>query len=360
MELEKTTPERRLLARAAQKRRPASGTLELSPLCNLNCDMCYVRLTPAELAAKGRLRTAEEWLSLAEQMEHADVLFLLLTGGEPLLYPGFRQLYVRLKRMGFILSVNTNGTLIDEDWADFFTAQKPRCVNITLYGADRSAYERLCHAPDGFDRTMRGIRLLRERGIDVRVGASVTRKNRADVGRIAEIACECGAALNVDPYMTPAVRERTKTFEEQARLAPEEAACVRVESMRRELGEARFRLCADAIVQAVKQDMLPKSEDMSCLAGRCSFAVNWQSQMRPCVMLEQPSVPVFDVGFEEAWRTVSRGVEAIRISPKCASCALRPLCHTCAASAYWETGDCGGVPEYLCRYAKETARLLEK
>ena len=78
MEIEKTTPERRLLARAAQKRRPASGTLELSPLCNLNCDMCYVRLTPAELAAKGRLRTAEEWLSLAEQMERAGVLFLLL------------------------------------------------------------------------------------------------------------------------------------------------------------------------------------------------------------------------------------------------------------------------------------------
>ena len=360
MEHEKTTPERRLLARAAQKRRPASGTLELSPLCNLNCDMCYVRLSRAEMEAQGRLRTAEEWISLAEQMERAGVLFLLLTGGEPLLYPGFRELYAKLKRMGFILAVNTNGTMIDEDWADYFAAKKPRCVNITLYGADGAAYERLCHAPDGFERTMRGIRLLRERGIDVRVGASVTRENRADVGRIAEIAREYGAALNIDPYMTPAVRERTKPFDEQARLAPEEAARVRVESMRRELGETQFRLYADAIVYAVKQDVLPKSEDMSCQAGRCSFAVNWQGQMRPCVMLQQPSVPVFDVGFEEAWRTVSQGVEAIRISPKCVSCAMRPLCHTCAASAYWETGDCGGVPEYLCRYAEETARLLEE
>lgn len=109
----------------------------------------------------------------------------------------------------------------------------------------------------------------------------------------------------------------------------------------------------------MKEDALPRAEDMSCQAGRCSFAVNWQGQMRPCVMLEKPAVPVFDVGFEEAWRVVSHGVESMRISPRCASCALRPLCHTCAASAYWETGDCGGVPEYLCRYAEETARLLE-
>lgn len=360
MEHEKTTPERRLLARAAQKRRPASGTLELSPLCNLNCDMCYVRLTPAELAAQGRLRTAEEWLLLAGQMERAGVLFLLLTGGEPLLYPGFRQLYARLKRMGFILAVNTNGTMIDEEWADFFAAQKPRRVNITLYGADSGAYARLCHAPDGFDRTMRGIRLLRERGIDVRVGASVTRENRADVGKIAEIAREYGAALNVDPYMTPAVRERTRPFEEQARLIPEEAAQVRVESMRREMGEAQFKMWAGTMVRALKEGLLDRSEDMNCLAGRCSFAVNWQGQMRPCVMLEQPSVPVFDVGFEEAWRTVVQGVGEIRINAKCMSCVLRPLCHTCAASAYWETGDCGGVPEYLCRYAEETVRLLEK
>lgn len=193
------------------------------------------------------------------------MLFLLLTGGEPLLYPGFWTLYAKLKRMGFILAVNTNGTMIDEDWADFLAAHKPRRVNITLYGA----------------------------------------------------------AMNVDPYMTPAVRERTKPFEQQARLAPEEAARVRVESMRRELGETQFPLYADAIVRAVKEDALPRAEDMSCQAGRCSFAVNWQGQMRPCVMLEKPAVPVFDVGFEEAWRVVSHGVESIRISPRCVSCSLR-------------------------------------
>ena len=120
------------LTRAAQHLRPVTGALELTPLCTMNCRMCYVRLSRAEMEAQGRLHTAEEWLSLAEQMERAGVLFLLLTGGEPLLHPEFREIYSALRRMGMILTVNTNGTLIDEEWAEFFGRQKPRRINVTL------------------------------------------------------------------------------------------------------------------------------------------------------------------------------------------------------------------------------------
>lgn len=48
----------------------------------------------------------------AEQAKAKGLLFLLLTGGEPFLYPEFRTLYARLKAMGLIVSVNTNSTLL--------------------------------------------------------------------------------------------------------------------------------------------------------------------------------------------------------------------------------------------------------
>ena len=124
-----------------------NGSLELLPLCNMNCDMCYVRLSARETEAKGGLHTADEWIGLGREMQKAGVLFLLLTGGEPLLFPDFQKLYVELRQMGMILTVNTNGTLLDEGWADFFGRYKPRRINITLYGADDSAYEKLCHYP---------------------------------------------------------------------------------------------------------------------------------------------------------------------------------------------------------------------
>lgn len=114
------TNEKRILLRAAQLQRPVNGTLELLPLCNMNCDMCYIRRDRSEVESGGGLRTAEEWIELGEEMRKAGVLFLLLTGGEPLLFPDFQRLYLELKRMGMVFTINTNGTLLDEKWADFF------------------------------------------------------------------------------------------------------------------------------------------------------------------------------------------------------------------------------------------------
>ena len=131
-----TTLERRLFQIAAEKRIPLYGVLELLPLCNMNCDMCYVRLDKTEMEAQGKLRTADEWLALAKQMKKAGTLFLLLTGGEPLLYPDFRRLYLELRRMGMTVNINTNGTLIDEEWAEFFRKNKPRRINQCTVGID--------------------------------------------------------------------------------------------------------------------------------------------------------------------------------------------------------------------------------
>ena len=120
-----TTFERQLFAKAARNHIPLYGVLELLPLCNLNCDMCYVHLSKQEMQSQGGLRSVDEWISFAHQMKDAGTLFLLLTGGEPLLFPQFKELYCALKDMGMILTLNTNGTLINEEWAEFFAKNKP-------------------------------------------------------------------------------------------------------------------------------------------------------------------------------------------------------------------------------------------
>ena len=109
-----TKLEERLVISATRKRIPLGGSFELLPLCNMNCRMCFLRLSPEEMRAQGRLRTADEWLSLAREAKEAGMLFLLLTGGEPFLYPEFDRLYRGLSEMGLFLTLNTNGTLITE------------------------------------------------------------------------------------------------------------------------------------------------------------------------------------------------------------------------------------------------------
>ena len=357
-----TTVERMLLDQARRTYTPANGSIELLPLCNMNCDMCYVRLSREEMERQGRLRTADEWLEIGRQMKEAGVLFLLLTGGEPFLYPDFRRLYLELRKMGMIITINTNGTLIDEDLAVFFGKYKPRRVNITLYGTDEETYAGLCHYPGGYEKTLRGIRLLREHGVDVKVGGSLTRANRADLDKLLDVEKELGIPVRVDTYMMPATRERSLPYNMQSRLDPEEAARARIHALKREMGPELF---PQYVRHSVYRADHPESVEsvpghMSCMAGQCSFTINWQGEMRPCVILSEPAVSVFDVGFEAAWKYIVEETHKILLNAKCTSCHMRHLCRTCAASALLETGSYSGVPDYMCRYAEESLRILRE
>lgn len=354
---ERETLERRMLRRAAAEGRPVTGTLELTPLCNMRCDMCYIRLEREEAERLGGLRTAEEWLHLGREMAEAGVLFLLLTGGEPLLFPGFRELYAGLRRMGFILTVNTNGTLLDEDWADFFAQNRPRRVNITLYGADGAAYETLCHHPGGFDSAVRAIRLLRARGVDVKINGSVTRRNLDDMGAIYALGRELGAPVHMDTYMLPGLHERELPLQVQSRLSPEDAALAELRMIREERGGEALRSLA-ATARALQPGHYP--DGLVCMAGHCSFAVDWRGSMRPCVTLSEPAAPVFEAGFETAWKQITAQAQRLCVAQSCLECALRPLCKTCAASAKLETGRYDGVPAYLCSMTRALAAKLER
>lgn len=357
-----TTVERMLLDQAKCTRTPANGSIELLPLCNMNCDMCYVRLSKKEMEAKGRLRTADEWLEVGRQMKDAGVLFLLLTGGEPFLYPDFRRLYLELRKMGMIITINTNGTLIDEDLAEFFGKYKPRRVNITLYGADEDAYANLCHYPGGYEKTLQGIRLLRENDVDVKVSSSLAQSNKSDLDRLLDIGETLGIPVWVDTYMMPATRERDLPYNMQVRLEPEEAAREGIRAMKRVLGPELF---PQYVRQSVERADHPEPAEakpghMSCMAGQCSFTINWQGEMRPCVILTEPAITVFEVGFEAAWKYIVEETHKILLNEKCSTCHMRHLCRTCAASALLETGSYGGVPDYMCRYAGESLIILRE
>ena len=355
-----TTLERRLVHKAKQSKVPINGSIELLPLCNMNCDMCYVRLSPSEMKAQGRLRSLNEWLRVAEEMKNDGTLFLLLTGGEPLLYPEFKQLYMKLKDMGFVITINTNGTLIDEAWADFFGEYKPRRINITLYGSDNQAYRELCHYPGGFDKVMHAVKLLKERNVDVKLSSSLTRANQNDMVRIIGLGEELGIPVRVDTYMMPAVRERNRPYDEQSRLDPVSAARVRIQVLKQEMGKELFEEYVRKIVFEVEH-ILPEDGPgkVHCLAGNCSFTINWQGYLRPCVVMSEPSVSVFEEEFEKAWQKVSNAVSEIRTSSVCNACKYRPICRTCCASALLEEGSYDAVPEYMCAYAKESYQLIE-
>lgn len=230
-----------LFDRASRTLTPLSGTFELSPVCNLACKMCYVRKTPAEVAASPRPPVGLiQWLSIAEQARDAGMLYLLLTGGEPFLWQDFWPLYERLSTMGFLISINSNGTLLDEARVARLAEHPPTRINITLYGAGNETYEALCGRSGMFDRVDRAITLLRQAGILVKLNCSLTPHNAGDLEGIVSYAAERDLILEVNTYMFPPLRRDPTMVGRNDRFTPAETAHYHMERYRLQRGEEDF------------------------------------------------------------------------------------------------------------------------
>ena len=120
---------------------PINGQFELTPLCNLNCKMCYVHLQPEQLSQKPL--GVDQWKSLIDEAWEAGMFQVTLTGGECLTYPGFEELYLYLHSKGCQITVLTNGVLLDEKRISFFKEHPPAVIQVTLYGSDDDTYERV-------------------------------------------------------------------------------------------------------------------------------------------------------------------------------------------------------------------------
>ena len=140
---------------------------------------------------------------------------------------------------------------------------------------------------------MRGIRLLRQYGVDVKVGGSLARANKDDMDKLLDVQKALDIPVRVDTYMMPATRERELPYNIQSRLDPEEAAQARIHALKREMGPELFpQYVQQSIYKADHPEPAEsKPGHMSCMAGQCSFTINWQGEMRPCVILSKPPCP---------------------------------------------------------------------
>lgn len=347
-----------LYGKAARKGIPISGTFELTPLCNMNCRMCYVRMTPEEMAERGSLISAEEWIRFGRICAEQGMVFLLLTGGEPFLRKDFRYIYTELKKLGLIISINSNGTLIDRETVEWLKMNPPHKINITLYGGSNETYHRLCMHPTGYDAATRAIDLLKEAGIYVSINGSFTKQNIEDMEAIYAFAKSREIAVRSATYMFPPVRNaREGMTDEAVRFTPKEAGRARFLSELYDLSEERMNYRLKAL-HAGQKDLTDLDEEcertadekMGCMAGRGSFWITWDGRMTPCGMMNQPVTRPFEIGFGAAWESIRQATDEIRLPAACKECRKRFACMICGALSIAEgDGDAMKRPEYLCQ-----------
>ena len=358
----RTTPDGEALvtaylhSRALRAGIPLAGTFELTSRCNFSCRMCYVH----ENVSPSRELTGAEWIELGRQAKEAGMLYLLLTGGEPFLRPDFAHIYTQLRRMGLIISINTNGSLLTDELLEVLASDPPSRINVSLYGGSPETYRRLCRS-DGYETVTRNILRMADAGLQVKLNLAVTPDNASDIPAIHQFAKDHHLPIQATTYMYPPVRVNGGCYgEAPARFDAEEAA-------------AKMLLCREqlfspeqlaASVGAPLEDTCGSEVGgpMSCRAGRTTFWITWDGKMMPCGTFPVESEhDVRALGFADSWQRVRQFTASIRMSPECSGCSLQKSCPSCAASCIAETGSPSIKPDYICRYAHHLYKLtIEK
>ena len=115
-----------LWEKMAGNRKVFSFDLEITARCNLDCKHCYINLPPGDHAALRRELTLEEIDRIAEEAVDLGAIWVLISGGEPLVRKDFPDLYMLLKRKGLLVSVFMNATLVRPEHVELFRKYPPR------------------------------------------------------------------------------------------------------------------------------------------------------------------------------------------------------------------------------------------
>lgn len=350
--------------KASRTKTPISGTFELSPLCNMDCKMCYIKMSKEKQESIARLKTKEEWIELAQKAKEKGLLFLLLTGGEPFLVKDFKELYIELHKMGFCISINSNGTMIDEDVIEWLKQYPPMRINMTLYGASDETYGRLCNNPKGFTQVTKAISLLKENNIQVKLNCSVTPYNKDDLKQMMDFAQEHDLVIQATSYMFPPLRKDKTKIGQNNRFNAENAALYGAYISAYSNGFDRFKEYIEsgqlALYDADDDCGVVEGDHMRCRAGITSFWMTWEGKMLPCGMIPDGGLDPWKAGFDEAWENAKNIVSEIKLPVKCAGCGKKDECKACAAMVYTETGTYDKVPQYRCEMTKNYPEACKK
>ena len=346
---------RKIFSEADKKSIPLSGAFELTSRCTLDCKMCYIHRKENDCEAIRLEKDTAWWLRLTEEAKNAGMFMLLLTGGEPLLRKDFEEIYLNAKKCGLLVSVNTNGMLIDENKVKFFADNPPHKLNISLYGASEKTYAGLCGNGKAFGKVTEAIIKLKEAGVNVKINYTVTQHNFHDAEKIYEFAKELQIPVQTVTYMFPPVRAGG----DAERPSPEEAAKLQFDCHMTEWGKEKFAKHLNAKANIVrKPEKTGNGEEfIPCRAGLSTFWVTWDGKMTPCGMMTEPISEIAD--FESAWNSMKEARKKIFLPSECADCELRNFCDICAAIPLAEKNEFGAVPEYICRKAAEYKKLCD-
>ena len=353
-----------------------SVSWNLTQRCNLQCAHCYMS-AHAGADTRGELTTAECFRVMDEIAAVNPHVFLILTGGEPLLRRDIWDVAAYAADKKFTTVFGTNGVLLREPEARAMREHGVLGASISLDSTDRVKHDGFRRLPGAWDAAVRATRVLTDEGLDFSLHMSVTDWNVKEVPAMVDLARELGAKVLNFFFLVRTGRGRDLTDIDAAAyediltwLAKAQGAGQGPPSfVRRMLGmaessaTARFEdpwstpvgradglliraKCAPHFRRILWQlnpssPLLKNYAHGSCPAGKYYCRITPEGDVTPCPYMPVSAGNLRTTAFPDLWRSapVFADLREPRLGGRCGACEFSKICGGCRCRAYATHGD---------------------
>ena len=166
---------------------------EVTQACDLACAHCRASAAPCRNPAE--LTTEEGFRLLAEVRSFGEPL-MIFTGGDPLKRPDILELLSESVRLGLRTTITPSATpLLNREAIEAIQRVGVSRMAVSLDGADEIGHDGFRGVHGSFHRTLNALKIARSLGLETQVNTTVTRRNLAQLEKIARLVAENGAKM---------------------------------------------------------------------------------------------------------------------------------------------------------------------
>ena len=325
--------------------------------------MAEAHLEPYE----GELSNAEA-KALIDTFPEVGTPIIIFTGGDPMMRPDVYELMRYATDKGLRCVMSPNGTLITPETAVLIREAGVKRCSISIDGPDAASHDDFRGVPGAFDASMRGIRHLKEAGLEFQINTTVTRANLGSFRQIFDLCERLGAAAWHIFLLVPTGRA-AKLGAEVITAGEYEDVLNWFYDFRKTTKMHLKATCAPhyyrIMRQRAREEGVPVTPEnfgldamtRGCLGGTGFCFISHVGQVQPCGYLELDCGNVRDTPFPEIWRS-SRQFRQFRSQKeyegKCGVCEYHRVCGGCRARAH-SMNDNYMAEEPLCTYLPRKA-----
>lgn len=308
------------------KMMPLSAFIELTSNCNFKCPFCYIN---EKNAGHHCVPCFEDIKNDLDYLIENGLLYCTLSGGECLLHPDFKKIYRYLKSHGVLVSVFTNGYLIDKEIIELFSELNPFRIEISIYGKDNETYKnsvKVTHV--NADQIFSNIIKLKQLGIKVVCKTPIT-KLTEDSFPYIEKWCQKN---DIQFYSgIEMIETYSGTSTEQYRAS--ERICKEFTQKSNEL------FFNDPTIQVIMKTPSKRKLAFDCSGGKYDVFISSKYMMMPCMSAYKVPEWNFDIhilGIQKAYQMMTEKINIHKNIPLryCHGCEYNMICQECFMTQY--------------------------